>query len=138
MDNFLFSPITCFVMNDLTIYHYRLKSPVELQYRGSGKLGAWNLNGFPGHRLVSRTKEEGYALAAWLLVKGVPTPVLCINGDCTPIDIEEGDDVFLTWKPGLKPEIQFNAIKFQGYQLLAYPPADAMLLKDPSTPATPL
>ena len=122
---------------DITIYHYYLKSPVELQYRGSGRLGAWNLGGFAEPRIIPRTKEEGYELAAWFLVKGDPTPVEIMDGDRTRITIEEGQNVFLTWKPALKPEIHFNPIKFKGYFLLAYPPVNE-LLQNISNPPTPL
>lgn len=92
-------------MDDIKLRIYKLTSPVNLTYAGQESLGDIPTQLLAAGRIIPRTKEEGYALAAWLMVKGQSLPIEFIDGDRTPIDIEEGQYVFLTWKPEAKPEV---------------------------------
>lgn len=122
MDNFPFLFITCFVMDDLTLYLYTLKSPVDLRSLGYAPVKGLASRAFNNAKIVSRTKEEGYALSAWLLVKGLDVQVLCIDGDRTKIPIVEDESIFLTWKPQQKPEVWFDIHNPLSFYLLARPP----------------
>lgn len=120
---------------DPTLRLYKLKSPVELHYVGSAGPSNWR-SPLQTHKVIPRTKEEGYELAAWFLIQGIDAKVEFIDGDRTPIPIEEGELFFLTWKPFQKPEIWIDH-KNYALQVLAYPPVESVL-QNPSNPPTPL
>ena len=109
-------------MDQQVLRVYKLDSPVNLVYGGQFPLDQFPTELLASGCIIPRTKEEGYALAAWLLVKGIDLPVEFVDGDRTPIHIEEKDYVFLTWKPAAKPEIWFDSYRFEGYYLRCRPP----------------